>query len=85
VLAKARPVPAVSVRAAAFSTIIRSDGSEQVAYDGHPLYYSASDPRPGTTHGEGSDAFGARWWLVAPSGAAITTAGGSATAPPVGY
>jgi predicted lipoprotein with Yx(FWY)xxD motif len=85
VLAKAAPVPASGVRAADLSTVVRSDGTEQVSYNGHPLYYFANDRGPGTTRGEGSDSFGARWWLVAPSGAAITTKGGSATAPPVGY
>jgi predicted lipoprotein with Yx(FWY)xxD motif len=69
----------------ALGTIIRSDGTEQVSYHGHPLYYSTADPGPGTTHAEGSDSFGASWWLVAPSGAAITTKGGSATAPSLGY
>jgi predicted lipoprotein with Yx(FWY)xxD motif len=85
VLAEARPVPASRVKVAALSTVIRSDGREQVSYDGHPLYYYIADPGPGTTRGEGRDDFGAKWWLVAPSGAAITTKGGSATAPPVGY
>ena len=85
VLGKARPVLASGVRGAGLSTIVRSDGTEQVSYDGHPLYYFAADHGAGTTQGEGSDSFGARWWLVAPSGAAITTNGGSATAPPAGY
>jgi predicted lipoprotein with Yx(FWY)xxD motif len=84
-LSKAKPAPASGVVAAALSTVVRSDGSEQVSYNGHPLYYSMTDPGPGTTRGEGQDSFGAKWWLVAPSGAAITTKGGSATTPPVGY
>ena len=71
--------------AAALGTIIRFDGSEQVSYHGHPLYYSTADPGPGTTHAEGSNSFGASWWLVAPSGAAITTGGRSATATTLGY
>ena len=71
--------------AAALGTVIRSDGSEQVSYHGHPLYYSTADPGPGTTHAEGRDSFGASWWLVAPTGAAITTKGGSATATTLGY
>jgi predicted lipoprotein with Yx(FWY)xxD motif len=85
VIATARPAPASGVSAARLSTILRSDGSEQVSYRGHPLYYYAADAGPGTTRGEGSDSFGARWWLVAPSGAAITTKGGSATPPLAGY
>ena len=66
-------------------TITRSDGTKQVTYDGHPLYYYAGDSGPGSTTGQGSDSFGAKWWLVAPSGASITTAsvssGGSAATP----
>jgi predicted lipoprotein with Yx(FWY)xxD motif len=85
VIATARPAPASRVSAAGLSTILRSDGSEQVSYHGHPLYYYTADAGPRTTRGEGSDSFGAKWWLVAPSGAAITTKGGSATPPLVGY
>jgi predicted lipoprotein with Yx(FWY)xxD motif len=56
------------------STFTRSDGTKQVAYDGHPLYYFEGDPAAGTVTGQGSDAFGAKWWLVAPAGTAITAA-----------
>ncbi|MGN6169815.1 MAG: COG4315 family predicted lipoprotein, partial [Solirubrobacteraceae bacterium] len=84
-LGNGRPTSGSGVNSSALGTIVRSDGREQVSYDGHPLYYSAADPGPGTTHSEGSDSFGARWWLVAPSGKVITTKGGSAAAPPVGY
>ena len=68
-------------------TITRSDGTKQVTYDGHPLYYFSGDSGPGTAAGQGSDAFGAKWWLVAPTGSDVTasvtsfTAGSSAGAP----
>ena len=74
-------------KASDIGTITRSDGTKQVTYDGHPLYYFAGDSGPGTASGQGSDAFGARWWLVAPTGSDVTaavtsfTAGGSAGAP----
>jgi predicted lipoprotein with Yx(FWY)xxD motif len=55
-------------------TITRSDGSKQVTYDGHPLYYFAGDSGPGQVSGQGSDGFGAKWWLLAPTGAQITGA-----------
>jgi predicted lipoprotein with Yx(FWY)xxD motif len=55
-------------------TITRSDGTKQVTYDGHPLYYFAGDSGPGTATGQGSDNFGAKWWLVAPSGSDVTGA-----------
>jgi predicted lipoprotein with Yx(FWY)xxD motif len=56
------------------STISRTDGSTQVSYKGHPLYYYADDVKAGTTKGQGSDDFGAKWWVVTPAGAAITKA-----------
>jgi predicted lipoprotein with Yx(FWY)xxD motif len=63
-------------------TITRSDGTKQVTYDGHPLYYFAGDTGSGQTSGQGSDSFGAKWWLVAPSGASITAASVSAGSAP---
>jgi predicted lipoprotein with Yx(FWY)xxD motif len=71
-LASATPNAAGGVNAADLGTIVRASGSKQVTYNGHPLYYYAADPGAGTTHGQGSSSFGARWWLVAPSGAGIT-------------
>jgi predicted lipoprotein with Yx(FWY)xxD motif len=62
------------------STISRSDGSKQVSYKGHPLYYYADDVKAGTTKGQGSDDFGAKWWVLTPAGAAITKAVAGATA-----
>jgi predicted lipoprotein with Yx(FWY)xxD motif len=72
VITTATPVAAGAVKAAALSTITRSDGSKQVTYNGHPLYYYTADAGAGTTKGQGTNSFGAKWWLVAPSGAAIT-------------
>ena len=73
------PVPATGTVTAALSavssdlgTITRSDGTKQVTYDGHPLYYFAGDSDSGQANGQGSDAFGAKWWLVTPAGADVT-------------
>jgi predicted lipoprotein with Yx(FWY)xxD motif len=60
-------------------TITRSDGTKQVTYDGHPLYYYAGDSGPGMATGQGSDAFGAKWWLVAPTGSDVTSSVASFT------
>jgi len=59
-------------KASDLGTITRSDGTKQVTYDGHPLYYFVGDSAAGQTNGQGSDNFGAQWWLVASSGAKIT-------------
>jgi predicted lipoprotein with Yx(FWY)xxD motif len=61
-----------SAKSSDLGSITRSDGSKQVTYDGHPLYYYFGDSGPGQTNGEGNDDFGAQWWLVAPSGAEFT-------------
>ena len=66
------------VTAGKLGTITRADGSKQVSYAGHPLYYFKLDTAPGDTNGQGSSNFGAKWWLLAPSGAPITSTGGSA-------
>ncbi len=74
------PVPATGTVTASggatasdLSSITRSDGSKQVTYDGHPLYYFVGDSAAGQTNGQGKTAFGAKWWLVGPSGTAITS------------
>lgn len=60
------------------TTITRSDGTKQVVYAGHPLYYYSGDTAAGDTNGQGLDDFGAQWWLLAPSGSPITGSGSSA-------
>jgi predicted lipoprotein with Yx(FWY)xxD motif len=76
---KGMPKAENGVAASDLGTITRSDGSEQVTYKGHPLYYFVADKSKGAIKGQGSDSFGAKWWLVAPSGDAITTGGSSAS------
>src|SRR6185437_13880683 len=86
VIATAQPTATGGAQASGLSTITRSDGSKQVTYDGHPLYYFTGDTGPGTDKGQGLDNFGAKWWLVAPTGSTITTAvtigGAGATSSP---
>jgi predicted lipoprotein with Yx(FWY)xxD motif len=67
-------------KASDIGTITRSDGTKQVTYDGHPLYYFAGDSGPGTATGQGSDGFGAKWWLVAPTGSDVTASVSTFTA-----
>jgi predicted lipoprotein with Yx(FWY)xxD motif len=52
-------------------TTTRTDGAVQVTYGGWPLYTYARDQAPGDTTGQGVDAGGGLWWLVAPSGEVI--------------
>jgi predicted lipoprotein with Yx(FWY)xxD motif len=75
--ATGKPTAAGGAMAADLGTITRSRGTKQVTYDGHPLYYFAGDSGPGQTNGQDSTAFGAKWWLLTPAGAAITKASAS--------
>jgi predicted lipoprotein with Yx(FWY)xxD motif len=52
-------------------SIRRTDGSRQVSYAGHPLYFFSGDTRPGQTNGEGLKDFGAGWYVLTPSGKKI--------------
>ena len=50
----------------------RADGTNQVTYAGHPLYYFSGDQAQGDTNGQG---IGDVWFVVGPDGSAITSAG----------
>lgn len=58
-------------KASLLGTTTRSDGSREVTYAGHPLYYFAGDSAPGQTSGQGNTGFGSPWWVVSPAGKAI--------------
>jgi predicted lipoprotein with Yx(FWY)xxD motif len=73
VITKSGPTASGSVQASDLGTITRSNGTKQVTYKGHPLYYYVGDTKSGMVHGQGSDQFGAKWWLVNTSGSAITS------------
>jgi predicted lipoprotein with Yx(FWY)xxD motif len=84
VLTKSTASAGPGVKSSDLGTIAHKGGERQVTYDGHPLYYFAGDTARGMTKGQGSNGFGAKWWLVSPSGSAIThsaSAGGSGSSP----
>jgi predicted lipoprotein with Yx(FWY)xxD motif len=62
--------PAVSGGAVAadLGTAMRADGTEQVTYKGHPLYFYDDDKDSGDAYGQGSKAFGADWYVLKPDG-----------------
>ena len=66
------PTATGDAKSSLLGTITGSDGSKQVTYNGHPLYYFKLDTKVGDTKGQGSTNFGAPWWLVSPAGASIT-------------
>ena len=49
-------------------TSARDDGTMQVTYNGHPLYYFSGDQASGDTNGQG---IGDIWFVVSPAGDAI--------------
>jgi predicted lipoprotein with Yx(FWY)xxD motif len=60
-------------KASLLSTSKRSDGTTQVVYDGHPLYYYAGDRKAGDTTGQGLDQFGAEWYVLGAAGHKLET------------
>ena len=71
------PTASGGATASLLGTITRTDGTLQVTYNGHPLYYFKEDTAAGDTKGQGVDGFGAKWWLVNAAGSSITTSGAS--------
>jgi predicted lipoprotein with Yx(FWY)xxD motif len=75
-LTKGKPKASGSVKASKLGTTKRSDGTTQVTYGGHPLYTFVADKnKPGSTKGEGVDAFGAEWYVVGTNGKKIEDEG----------
>ena len=50
----------------------RADGQRQLTYAGHPLYRFSGDGTPGSTNGQGSEAFGAPWDTLTATGTEVT-------------
>jgi predicted lipoprotein with Yx(FWY)xxD motif len=69
-LSDGAPQAGAGVANSLLATSVRVDdgGGAQVTYRGHPLYYYAGDDEPGDTTGQGLDQFGAKWFVLAPSG-----------------
>lgn len=65
------PTAGAGAIAADLGTTKRADGTEQVTYKGHPLYFFSEDKDSGDAYGQGSTAFGAGWYVLKPSGQKI--------------
>jgi predicted lipoprotein with Yx(FWY)xxD motif len=52
-------------------TITRTDGTKQVTYKGHPLYFFAHDGDSGDAYGQGVVGFGSSWYVLKPSGSKV--------------
>ena len=67
-LTNGAPMASGAAAQAMLGTTARSDGTTQVTYNGHPLYFFVSDTKAGDTHGQGLTAFGAGWDVLSPAG-----------------
>jgi predicted lipoprotein with Yx(FWY)xxD motif len=63
-----KPQAGGAAMSADLGTITRPDGTTQVTYKGHPLYLFVKDKDDGDAYGEALKAFGAEWYVLAPSG-----------------
>lgn len=66
------PKAGPGVSASLLATTKRTDGSTEVTYDGHPLYYYAGDSKPGDITGQAISQFGAPWYVLTANGMEVT-------------
>lgn len=66
-----KPQALSGAKATDLGTIARADGTMQVTYNGHPLYYFVKDKDSGDAYGAGIKGFGAGWYALKPSGAKL--------------
>ena len=65
----AKPRAASGAKQALLGSAKRKDGTLQVTYAGHPLYFYAQDTRAGQISGQ---ATGGIWWVLSASGQKLT-------------
>jgi predicted lipoprotein with Yx(FWY)xxD motif len=70
-LSKGAPKGLRGVDAKLLGTTKRKDGTIQVTYAKHPLYYFKNDVKPGQITCQNVSEFGGLWLVVAPSGKAV--------------
>lgn len=54
-------------------TVAREDGTTQVTYAGHALYYYVGDVEPGEVKCQAVENHGGTWYVLAPDGEIVTT------------
>ncbi len=68
VTSSAQAMAGGAVSASKLGMTTRSDGTKQITYNGHPLYFFVKDGDAEDAYGQGVKAFGADWYVLAPSG-----------------
>ena len=71
VTASAMPMAGGGVSQSMLGTTKRADGTEQLTYNGHPLYYFSADTGSGMAKGQGLKAFGSDWYVMNAKGSKI--------------
>jgi predicted lipoprotein with Yx(FWY)xxD motif len=69
--ASAMPMAGGGVSQSLLGTTKRAGGTEQLTYNGHPLYYFSADTGSGMAKGQGTKAFGADWYVLNAKGSKI--------------
>ena len=67
-LTNGAPQAGAGANAKLVGTTKRTDGTVEVTYNGHPLYYVVTDHNPGDATGQGVNNFGAPWFVLGPDG-----------------
>ena len=67
-LTSGAPAAGSGANAGLLGTTKRTDGSVEVTYNGHPLYYVVTDHNPGDATGQAVNNFGAPWFVLGPDG-----------------
>jgi predicted lipoprotein with Yx(FWY)xxD motif len=67
VLTEGDPSAGRGVKQSLLGTVERRDGSQQVTYDGQPLYFYANE-KPGEVRCHDVNLNGGFWWAVGPDG-----------------
>ena len=70
-LTRGKPRAGRGARKALLGTTRRRDGTTQVTYRGHPLYYYVGEKRGGQIFCQNVFEFGGDWLIVSPAGKAI--------------
>ena len=65
------PKASAGVRGSLLGTTRRQDGSLQVTYAGHPLYYFTGDTKPGQITCQNVSSFGGLWLVIRPNGTPV--------------
>jgi predicted lipoprotein with Yx(FWY)xxD motif len=71
-LTNGAPQAGTGAAASLLATTKRTDGTTEVTYGGHPLYYVVTDHNPGDATGQAVNNFGALWFAVGPDGKQVS-------------